>query len=115
MIWTIDPKITSSEITVVEIAAYIAVCIFNNGYINVLKIMELLGVRIGLSTSQFRDNKDKQRFSLAYVRAQATHKERLRRKQSRNEVEEVVIVTEDTLYASGLNALWFITKFYRFT
>jgi len=68
MIWSIDPK-TSSGVTVVEIAAYITVCIFNNGYTDVLKIMELLEVRIGLLALQFRDNKDKQRLSFADLRA----------------------------------------------
>jgi len=38
MIWNIDPK-TSSGVTVVEIAAYIAIYIFNNGYTVLLKIM----------------------------------------------------------------------------
>jgi len=65
-----------------------------------------------LSASQFRDNKDKQR--LANFRAQAaTREERLRRKQSRNETEEVAI-TEGISYAPGLDALWFITKCYHF-
>jgi len=75
MIWSIDPK--TSGVTVVEIAAYITICIFNNGYTDVLKIMELLGIRIGLSASQFRD-KNKQWLSLVDLRAQAaTREERL--------------------------------------
>lgn len=115
MIWSIDPKTTSSGGIVVEIAASIAVCIFNDGYTDVLKIMELLGIRIGLSASQFRDYKDDQRLSLADLRTQAaTREERLRRKQSRNEAEELAIASEGTSYAPGLDALWFVTKFYRF-
>ncbi|XP_032687666.1 uncharacterized protein LOC116851889 [Odontomachus brunneus] len=106
MIWSIDPKTTSSGGIVVEIAASIAVCIFNDGYTDVLKIMELLGIRIGLSASQFRDYKDDQRLSLADLRTQAaTREERLRRKQSRNEAEELAIASEGTSYAPGLDAL----------
>jgi len=91
---------------IVEIAAYIAVCIFNNGYTGILKIMELLGIRIGPIGSQFRDNENERRISLAQLRAQAaTREERLRRKQRRNETDEVAIDIEGTSYAPGLDAL----------
>jgi len=106
MIWKFNPKTTSSGAVIVEIAAYIAVCIFNNGYTDIFKIMELLGIRIGLIGSQFRDNENERRISLAQLRAQATmREERLRRKQRRNEADEVAIDIEGTSYASGLDAL----------
>jgi len=89
----------------------IIVCVFNNGYTDVLKIMKL-GLRIGCQHHNFATT----RTTAFTCRAQAaTREERLRRKQSRNEAEEVAIVTEGISYALGLDALWFITKCYCFT
>ncbi|XP_071566884.1 uncharacterized protein [Temnothorax nylanderi] len=69
------PNISGAE--VVQIAAYLAVCIFNGGYTNILKIMELMGIKIGPTASQYRHREDEHRISsAAKIRAQAMRESR---------------------------------------
>lgn len=58
LLWRFASKTTSSGAVVVQIAAYLAVCIFNGGYMDVLKIMELMGIKIGQTAVQYRHRED---------------------------------------------------------
>lgn len=46
-IWSMAPKVTSSGARIVEIESYIACSIFNDGYKNVLLMMQVLNLTIG--------------------------------------------------------------------
>lgn len=90
LIWKISPKIYHSGSNIVEIAAYIAICIFNEGTSSLLKIFEAMGVNCGPNIHLYAAKKDEERIQKANVRAQAsTHKARQRRRQDQLEVLEV--------------------------
>jgi len=51
LIWTFAPKTLYSEPKVIELATFLAVIIFNDGFKGMLKVMETLGLKIGLHAS----------------------------------------------------------------
>ncbi|KZC13882.1 hypothetical protein WN55_06207 [Dufourea novaeangliae] len=75
LIWSMAPKVTSSGAKIVEIATYIALSIFNDGYDNVLLMMQIMNLKIGLNAHQACQNFDTQRITAAKLRAQQTTKE----------------------------------------
>lgn len=46
-VWSMAPKSSSSEKTVLDIVAHIAVCVFNNGLSGLMLIMQEFGLKIG--------------------------------------------------------------------
>ncbi|EFN63363.1 hypothetical protein EAG_10581, partial [Camponotus floridanus] len=47
LVWSMAPKNISNGKTVLDIAAYLAVIFFNDGYFGIMQIMKLLGLTIG--------------------------------------------------------------------
>jgi len=57
-VWKLAPKHLHCAAKTVEIATYIAVSLFNEGYIIVLKIMDLLGIAVGIEANNFAREAD---------------------------------------------------------
>ena len=57
-IWTFAPKYIHSSKGIVDIANFLAVCIFNDGYMNILKIMDMMDIIIGKSVHDLSHSQD---------------------------------------------------------
>ncbi|EZA48704.1 hypothetical protein X777_11363 [Ooceraea biroi] len=57
-VWRLAPKYLYCGIRTVEIAAYIAAGLFNEGYFAVLKIMDTLELKIGTHCKEYADSYD---------------------------------------------------------
>jgi len=80
LVWQIAPKTTSSGPIIVELATFIAAIIFNDGQKTILKALELLGIRIGVTLEQYCREQDEKRVALTERRTQSL----LARRQSGN-------------------------------
>ncbi|KAL7290756.1 hypothetical protein TKK_0015504 [Trichogramma kaykai] len=69
LIWQITPKTKFSSKNVVEIAAWIAACSFNEGAKTHLKIMSLMGIKIGKKATTWSENIDMSRIEQANRRS----------------------------------------------
>lgn len=72
-VWNLAPKFTGKN--VLEIATYTAACIFNEGFLLVLKIMEVIGVTIGQTARDYADTVDNARILRAEKTVEANCKE----------------------------------------
>lgn len=66
-IWKLAPKHLHCGAQTVEIASYIAISLFNEGYTILLKIMNTLGIAIGLEINNFVKESDNKRITSAEV------------------------------------------------
>lgn len=73
-VWRIVPKHLHSGIKIVEIAAYIAGGMFNEGYSAALKIMNLLDLKIGQQCNNFAEKADMERVTRQNRRASFSSK-----------------------------------------
>jgi len=104
LIWKISPKHLPGGILPVQIAAYAAACIFNEGNVAILKMLETLGVSCGHHAHAYIAKADEQRISIAEQRALNTSKEeRIARRQSQKDHLEHVTDAEGTLYGPGID------------
>ena len=74
-VWRMAPKHLHSGIKIVEIAAYIARGMFNEGYSATLKTMQLLDLKIGQQCNNFSERADKERVTRENRRASFSSKE----------------------------------------
>lgn len=58
-LWRLAPKHLHAGRKIVEIAAFIAACVFNEGFFGVMKIMETLELKIRTTCKTFADSVDK--------------------------------------------------------
>lgn len=104
LIWKIAPKTMHSGARVVEIAAYTAACMFNNGATSLLQIMNVMGISIGPNAHLYASCEDDRRIAQAEVRAQEQTKEgRLRRRQQNLEDMGVPSTSENLYYGPGID------------
>lgn len=90
MIWSLAPEVTSSDVKIVEIASWIASSIFNDGYTNILLIMQVLNLKIGPNAQRMCEKVDKRRVSTANVRAQeATKEARILKRAQQKESDDI--------------------------
>lgn len=60
-IWKLAPKHLHCASETIEISTYIAASLFNEGYITILKIMDCLGIAVGLEANNFAKTSDSKR------------------------------------------------------
>ncbi|XP_039956397.1 uncharacterized protein LOC120772072 [Bactrocera tryoni] len=75
LIWTFAPKYIHSGTRTIEIANYFAVCIFNEGFLPILKIMSIMGITIGPEAYAFAEKRDKTRIRRSEGQASEASKE----------------------------------------
>jgi len=104
LIWKISPKIIPSGSITVELAAYIAACVFNEGSITLLQMLQSMGVSSGPNAHQYVTIQDANCTELANCRAQqSTREERIRRRQQQTDILEATTSAEDTFYGPGID------------
>ncbi|XP_044579109.1 uncharacterized protein LOC123261528 [Cotesia glomerata] len=103
LIWTFAPKHIHAGSQTIQIANYLAVAIFNEGYLPILKMMELMGITVGTEAHSFAIRRNEVRIERSELRATAASKEgrtaRLAGRTSQNIEYEV---EEDPMYGSGI-------------
>ncbi|XP_044574589.1 uncharacterized protein LOC123258566 [Cotesia glomerata] len=103
LIWTFAPKHIHAGPKTIEIATFFAVSIFNEGFIPILKILDVMGIAIGPEANAFKARRDEARIERSELRTSEASKEgrtaRLHKRTSENEHFEV---EEDFLYGAGI-------------
>lgn len=98
VVWSIAPKTSSSGKLIVDIAADIAVCTFNDGLSSLMHIMELLHLQIGQSCYNFCQETDTNNIKTAERAMSEKAKEARKSSRSfRKEAEEADINLEGQL------------------
>ncbi|XP_032682124.1 uncharacterized protein LOC116849269 [Odontomachus brunneus] len=69
LIWSFAPKHIFCTRKTIEIASFLAACIFNEGFNSVLRIMEAMGIKIGMNASIMATREDNKRRRNADKRA----------------------------------------------
>ncbi|XP_014476600.1 PREDICTED: uncharacterized protein LOC106745478 [Dinoponera quadriceps] len=100
IIWKFAPKSTFSGAKTVQIAANIATIIFNNGHTALLRVLELMGVRIGINLYDYCQKIDEERIKYANRHTRANthegclHAQQVLRRQTMDD--------EELLYGPGI-------------
>jgi len=102
-VWNLAPKSYSSGKTVLNIAADIATCVFNDGMTNILHIMQLLEMEIGVEAYNFCTESDAKR--IKHAEAQLSDAAKMARSSitsARKEMEDEYSNLEGQLYGAGI-------------
>lgn len=103
MIWSLAPKQTFSGAKTVDIASYCAASIFNEGYSSILKMMDVMNIKIGPNAFNLCNTVDERRISQANERSFDASKEgRIERRTARSALEEDFLEEEGVLYEAGM-------------
>ena len=89
LIWTFAPKRIHAGTQTIQIFTFLAVCIFNEAFIPILKILSVMGITIGPETREVAIRRDEVRIERSELRASEASKEartaRLHERTSDNE------------------------------
>ena len=103
LIWTFAPKHIHAGTQTIQISTFLVICIFNEGFIPVLKILSVMGITIGPEAHAFAVRRDEVRIERSELRASEASKEaktaRLHERTSENEQFEI---EEGFLYRAGM-------------
>lgn len=112
LIWKIAPKSMHSGAKIVNIAAFLATCTFNNGVTSLLEIMNVLGISVGSGAHLYAAQEDETRIAKAELQAQEQTKEgRIRRRQQNLENMNIPSTVEDLHYGLGIDDSMKVDKF----
>ncbi|XP_046737741.1 uncharacterized protein LOC124406385 [Diprion similis] len=104
LIWKISPKIVSSGAVVVNLAAYIAAGLFNEGSKSLLFYLNSIGVSCGRNAHEYADKMDEARIALAERRAaESTREGRMLRRQYQISLLQAASSAEELLYGPGID------------
>lgn len=102
-VWQLAPKHIFSGKKIIDIATYCAACTFNEGFLLVLKIMDVMGIKIGPYAEQLAQERDAQRIYRADRQSMSDSKEaRTARKKAKTEELEEYEKTEGILHGAGI-------------
>ncbi|XP_039303732.1 uncharacterized protein LOC120357462 [Solenopsis invicta] len=103
LIWKIAPKHLHCGTKTVEIATFLAVCLFNEGFNSILKIMNIMGLKIGQNAKTFADNRDNERVKRSEQHtSHEAKKARITKRQEKTDQHEFFEVEEGLLYGPGI-------------
>ena len=101
-VWRIAPKHTFNGSKISEISAMLSACIFNEGYLPILKIIECMGVTVGRGALCFVTNHDATKLYVSERKSTEASKEaRIAEKRKKAEEKEKLEIVEGTYYMSG--------------
>lgn len=104
LIWKIAPKSLMGSSKIVEIAAYIAACTFNEGSSALLAFLKDMGIETGPSACEYAKIQDEDRVSKADKEAEINSKEvRIRRRQEQKEAFDIAEAAGTLLYGAGID------------
>ena len=103
LIWTFAPKYIHARTQTIQISIFLAVCIFNEGFIPILKILNVMRITIDPEAHAFAVRQKEVRIEHSELRVSEVSKEartaRLHKRTSENEHFEV---EEGFLYRAGI-------------
>ena len=103
LLWHFAPEHRYFNAKTVEIAAYLATGIYNEGYHSILKTFETMGIVIGREAKSFADTRDAQRMLITEKRHRQAMKEaRTARRKAQSTLQEFYEEEEGALYGSGI-------------
>ncbi|XP_011871647.1 PREDICTED: uncharacterized protein LOC105564113 [Vollenhovia emeryi] len=101
--WRLAPKHLNCGSKIIEIAAYLAAGIFNDGYSFVLRVMNDLKLPIGLECKRFADSYDTNRVKRQNLRSLNSSKEaRTAQKEKKTAEMGDFLEVEGLLYGPGI-------------
>ena len=102
-VWAMAPKQVFSRKIIVQIACQTAACIFNEDFKPVLKIMSVMGVKIGLTAIHYATQRDRERVRVANRRSTDASKEaRTQRRNAILDENERYEEEEGIMYGAGI-------------
>ncbi|CAH2105036.1 unnamed protein product [Euphydryas editha] len=102
-VWSMAPKHIFCGKKIVKIACQTAACIFNEGFHPVLKILEVMGVKIGSIAAQLAADCDRTRIRVANRRSTEAYKEaRTKRRQAILDENEHYEEDVGIMYGAGI-------------
>lgn len=103
VVWRIAPKHIFSGKNIVELAANCALCRYNEGSMPLLKIMETMGVTIGLTASAMAAKNDESRIQLSNFQSSEQSKQRrTEKREGRLHENELYEADEGGMYGAGI-------------
>lgn len=103
LIWTFAPKHVHSGIKIVEIATYLAISIFNEGFLPILSIMDIMGITIGGQAEFYAATRDEKRIHRSEQRvSDAAKKARIARREELSAQQDLFEEEEGILYGPGI-------------
>lgn len=102
-VWAMAPKSRSSGKTILDIVTHIAICVYNDGMISIMEIMQTLGIKIGPNCYNFCSEADEHRVSVAETRlTDAAKLARQAARSTRKDEEQENTNSEGQLYGAGI-------------
>ena len=102
-VWRFASKHLHSGAKTVELATTIACSIFNDGNYAVLKLMEMLGIVIGMHTQEYATHADERRIRDANAHSSQTRKKaRMEAVEQKRKKKELFEDQEGLLYGPGI-------------
>lgn len=102
-VWRLAPKHLHCGLKTIEISAYLAASIFNEGFSSILKIMTTIGIEIGEQTKIFSSARDEKRLVRSARRShEATKEAHTQRRLEQQEKTEFYEQEEGILYGPDI-------------
>lgn len=96
------PKHTFNSAKITEICAFISACVYNEGFSSVLKIMDVMGIKLGLVCSAYAQQRNAERISRAEERHTFASKEaRTAQRMEASDQQSMYEEVEGLLYNPG--------------
>lgn len=103
-VWNIAPKHKFVGKVTLEIAALSAACIFNEGYLPILKVMDTMGIKIGSQAREYVDKMNDKRVDRAELEATEASKEyRTHARSTRILENDINEQKEGVVYEAGMD------------
>ena len=94
LIWKITPKILPAGSIIVQIAALIATCIFNEGISALLLIMHGMDLKLGLNSHEYARNMNEKRVIAAEIKSTSeTREAKIRHRLEQKDALDIAATT----------------------
>ncbi|XP_044575161.1 uncharacterized protein LOC123258969 [Cotesia glomerata] len=104
LIWKITPKILPAGSKIVNIAALVAACIFNEGTSALLLIMHGMDLKLGRNSHEYARISDENRVCAAEKKsASETREARIRHRQEQKDALDIATAAGSLLYGPGID------------
>ncbi|KZC13138.1 hypothetical protein WN55_05370 [Dufourea novaeangliae] len=102
-VWRLAPKHLNYGINIIEIAVFIAASVFNKGHCAILKMMNILEIKIGHECKSFADKYNAARVNRQERRSRSSSKEaRSARRKEQLKQQQFFEEAEGLLYGTGI-------------
>jgi len=103
LIWTFSPKHIHSGVKTVQLATFLAVCIFNEGFLPILNIMHTMDISIGPYADIYASKRDDKRIQRSELRVSENAKRARMAKKDELLAEKAFYEEEEgLLYGPGI-------------